>query len=101
MLFSDPLGALREMLRVTKQNGALALVVWVRSDTNPFLHIVSTVISRYVGTTPADPDSPGAFRFAESGSLAKVLREAGATGVCERLLKFRIEAPNQVALLKT
>lgn len=92
MFFPDPLAALREMLRVTKPNGALALVVLGRSEANPFLHVVTTVISRYVETPPADPDSPGAFRFAEPGSLAKVLSEAGATGVRERLLNFRIEA---------
>jgi SAM-dependent methyltransferase len=92
MFFPDPLAALCEMLRVTKPNGALALIVWGRSDANPFLRVVSTVISRYVETTPADPDAPGAFRFAEPGSLAKVLNEAGATGVRERLLNFRVEA---------
>ena len=93
MFFPDPLAALLEMLRVTKPNGALALVVWGRSDANPFLHIVTTVLSRYVETPPADPDAPGAFRFAESGTLAKVLSEAGAIGIRERLLEFRIEAP--------
>ena len=93
MLFPDPLAALREMLRVTKPEGILALVVWGRSEANPFLHVVSTVISRYVEAPPADPDAPGAFRFAESGSLVKVLREAGATGVREHVLDFRIEAP--------
>ncbi len=93
MFFPDPLAALREMLRVTKPNGVLALVVWGRSDANPFLHVVTTVISRYVETPPADTDAPGAFRFAESGTLAEVLSEAGAIGIRERLLKFRIEAP--------
>src|SRR5260370_38301031 len=93
MFFPDPIAALREMLRVTKPNGALALVVWGRSDANPFLHVVTTVISRYMETLPADPHAPGAFRFAEPGSLAKVLSEAGATGVREHLVNFRIEAP--------
>ena len=92
MFFPDPLAGLREMLRVTRSNGALALVVWDKSESNPFLHIVSTVISRYVETPPADADAPGAFRFAERGKLARILSDAGAADVREHLLKFQIEA---------
>lgn len=93
MFFPDPPGALREMLRVTRPGGALSLAVWHRSDLNPFFSVVTGVMSRYVETPPADPGAPGAFRFAEPGDLARVLGEAGATDVRERLLKFRIEAP--------
>src|SRR5207302_7578980 len=93
MFFPDPLAAFREMLRVTKPQGALTLVVWHKSELNPFLHLVTDVLSRYVETPPADSDAPGAFRFAEPGSLANILKEAGARDVRERLLKFRMEAP--------
>jgi SAM-dependent methyltransferase len=96
MFFPNPLAALREMLRVTKPNGALTLVVWHKSELNPFLHFVTDVLSRYMETPPADPDAPGAFRFAEPGVLAGILREAGATRIHERLLKFRMEAPISV-----
>jgi SAM-dependent methyltransferase len=93
MFFPDPLAALREMFRVTKRNGTLALVVWDKSESNPFLHIVSTVIARYVETPAADPDALGAFRFAEHGKLAELLSQAGAVKARERPLDFRIEAP--------
>jgi SAM-dependent methyltransferase len=93
MFFPDPLAALREMLRVTKPKGALTLVVWHKSQLNPFLHLVTDVLSRYVETPPPDPDAPGAFRFAEPGGLAHILKEAGAGDVCERLFRFRMEAP--------
>ena len=93
MFFPNPLAALREMLRVTKPGGALILVVWHKSELNPFLHLVTDVLSRYVETPPADHDAPGAFRFAEPGSLANILKEAGARDVRERVLKFRMEAP--------
>src|SRR6266571_1957537 len=93
MFFPDPLAALREMLRVTKPKGALTLVVWHKSELNPFSYIVTDVVSRYVDSPPADPDAPGAFRFAEPGALAHILKEAGAGDVCERLFRFRMEAP--------
>ncbi len=93
MFFPDPVAALREMLRVTKSEGALSFAVWHESNANPFAYIVTDVVSRHLKTQPTDPDAPGAFRFAEPGKLARVLAEAGAVHVRERLLKFQIEAP--------
>ena len=93
MFFPKPLGALREMLRVTKSGGTISLAVWHKSELNPFAHLVTEVINRYVEPPPIDPHAPGAFRFAELGKLAGVLTEAGAIEVHERLLEFRIAAP--------
>jgi ubiquinone/menaquinone biosynthesis C-methylase UbiE len=94
MFFPDPLAALREMVRVTKAGGAISLAVWGKSDLNPFSSLITDVVARHSGAAaPADPNAPGAFRFAESGSLAAVLAEAGALQVRERVLKFQIEAP--------
>lgn len=93
MFFPDPLSGLREMLRVIKSEGSLSFAVWHKSNLNPFAYIVTDIISRHMATPPADPDAPGAFRFAEPGKLAQILKEAGATQVRERLLKFHIEAP--------
>ena len=93
MFFPDPVAALREMLRVTKTEGTLSFAVWHESNANPFAYIVTDVVSRHMKTQPADPDAPGAFRFAEPGKLIRVLAQAGAVHVRERLLKFQIEAP--------
>lgn len=93
MFFPDVPAALREMLRVTKQQGALCFVVWGNAERNPFAYVVTDVMSRYVDVPPADADAPGAFRFAERGKLARLLTEAGATNVRERELKFHIAAP--------
>jgi FAD/FMN-containing dehydrogenase len=50
-------------------------------------------MSRHVETSPADRNAPGAFRFAELGKLAGVLRSAGAIDVRERVFAFDIAAP--------
>lgn len=93
MFFPDPAAALREMLRVTKREGAMSLVVWDKSELNPFSYVITNVVSRYLEVTPADPSTPGAFRFAEAGALGRILKDAGADGVKERVLKFTIAAP--------
>ncbi|HEY3026636.1 MAG TPA: methyltransferase domain-containing protein [Pyrinomonadaceae bacterium] len=93
MFFSDPLGGLSEMLRVVKSGGYVAFVVWAAPDLNPFFQVITDTVSRYIDSPPADPDAPGAFRFAEPGKLAALLEDAGAVTVKERVLSFRIDAP--------
>jgi ubiquinone/menaquinone biosynthesis C-methylase UbiE len=92
MFFPDPPAALREMLRVTKPSGIMALAVWDKSELNPFFYVVTNVVSRYSEVAPADPNAPGAFRFAERGALAQILSDAGASDINERVLKFQITA---------
>ena len=93
MFFPDPLAGLVEMLRVTKIGGAISLAVWGKSDLNPFSYLITNVVARHFDEPPADPNAPGAFRFAEAGLLADLLRQAGASDVKERVLKFDIAAP--------
>ena len=94
MFFPDPLAALREMLRVTKREGAMSLAVWAKSELNPFCYLITNVVaSHFEAAAAADPNAPGAFRFAEPGTLARILRGAGATDVKERELKFHMAAP--------
>ena len=93
MFFPDPLAALREMLRVTKNGRRMALAVWDKSELNPFSYVITNVVERYFDSPPPDPSVPGAFRFAETGVLAGALKDAGATEVKEQSLKFHIAAP--------
>jgi ubiquinone/menaquinone biosynthesis C-methylase UbiE len=94
MFFPDPLAGLREMLRVAKREGVLSLAVWDKGELNPFSYLITNIVARYFEPeASADQNAPGAFRFAEHGSLARILAEAGAVDVRERVLKFQIAAP--------
>src|SRR5215510_6250819 len=90
VMCTDPVA---EMLRVTKPDGTVTLVVWHKSDLSPFCYLITNVMSRHVPSPPADPEAPSAFRFAEPGKLARALTAAGAVAVRELLLEFQIEAP--------
>jgi ubiquinone/menaquinone biosynthesis C-methylase UbiE len=93
MFFPDPLAGLREMLRVTKPSGRIALAVWHRSEFNPYSYVVTQVVSRHLAASPVDPDAPDAFRFASLGKLAAILEQAGAVDVRECVVRFNIAAP--------
>ena len=92
MFFVDPVTALREALRVIRNDGNVSFVVWGPKEVNPFFSTVNDVVDRFVESTEEDPDAPDAFRFAEPGKLAGILKNAGAENVVERALNFQIEA---------
>ena len=92
MFFANPLEGLREMMRVLRPRGRLALAVWTAPDFNPFFRVVTTVMSRHLDSPPEDPSAPGAFRFARQGELAGLLAKAGAQNVRELTLDFQISA---------
>jgi len=93
MFFVDAVGSMREMLRVVKPGGSLTFAVWYKSDVNPFCYLVSGVVDQHVKAAEADPNAPNAFRFAELGKLAAVMKEAGAIDVRDEIVSFDIEAP--------
>lgn len=93
MFFSDVSTALREILRVIKPGGHVALLVWAGRELNPFFSVITEILDRFVPGEVEDEDAPAAFRFARQGTLAKLLEEAGVQAVKERSVLFDTEAP--------
>jgi SAM-dependent methyltransferase len=93
MFFPSPVDAIREILRVLKPAGKLALAVWGMAERNPFFSALSRVIEYYAGPPAPEPDAADAFRYATPGKLRDLMGEAGAVATSERLLDFKIQAP--------
>jgi len=82
MFFADATGAMRESLRVLLPGGRAAFAVWGGPE-QPFFGMTVGVLRRYVVLPKPEPDAPHIFRFAQPGSLAAVMREAGFRNVRE------------------
>jgi ubiquinone/menaquinone biosynthesis C-methylase UbiE len=92
MFFVDPVTAVREGLRVIREDGCVSFAVWGPKEVNPFFSTITDVIDRFVEFPPLDPDARDAFRFAVPGKLAGLLENADAKNVTERQLNFQIKA---------
>ena len=85
MLSVDPGAALREMRRVLRPSGHVALAVWDQPERNPWATIPTRALVELGHAEPPDPEAPGMFVLSDRARLTGLLEEAG-------FLDVRIEA---------
>jgi SAM-dependent methyltransferase len=81
MLVPDPARAAREIARVLRPGGRVALTVWGPRDRNPWLGVVFDAVSAQLDTPMPPPGVPGPFSLEDAGRLSRLLSDAGLTGV--------------------
>lgn len=89
MFRPDPAKTIAGALRVLKQGGRLAVVVWDSAEKNPFFTSVLGPVGRFVSLPPTAPKGPGSFRLA-GDELERVVRAGGFGEVRVSTLAFEV-----------
>lgn len=84
MFFPDMLLATKEMFRVLKPGGRIAVAVWNGPEKNFWVTAVGSTINRNMQLSPPPPEAPGMFRCAKEGLLQGLFQQAGFKNTSEK-----------------
>ncbi|MBC7847029.1 MAG: class I SAM-dependent methyltransferase [Flavobacterium sp.] len=84
MFFPDMLMAAKEMARVLKPGGRIAVSVWNGPEKNFWVTAIGGTINRNMQLTPPPPEAPGMFRCANEGLIQGLFQKAGLKNTFEK-----------------
>ena len=84
MFFPGMTAAVDEMARVAKPGARISAAVWGRAAENPWASLILGTIARHTELPLPPPGTPGLFRCAAQGFMARIFRDAGLVDVSER-----------------
>jgi SAM-dependent methyltransferase len=77
MLVPDPERGAREIRRVLRPAGRVAITVWGPRELNPWLGVVFDAVSEQLRAPMPPPGTPHPFSLSDAGRLAAILEGAG------------------------
>lgn len=83
MFFPDMLVAAKEMVRVLKPGGRIAVSVWIAPDRNDWFTAAMGVVGKHIAIPQPPPGAPSMFRCATPGQISGLFRDAGLKNITE------------------
>lgn len=96
--FAHPELAVKELARVTRKGGRVALTVWGTPGENVFFGSVYRAIEQHA-TKPEVPQGPPFFRFSDRSELTRLLEGAGLTNARAEAVSWRSSVKDARAFL--
>jgi SAM-dependent methyltransferase len=94
MFATDPARAAREIRRVLRPGGRVALAVWGPRERNPWLGVVLDTVSAHMGVPIPPPGMPGPFSLEDADELAALLSGAELSDVSVGEVPVPLRAPS-------
>ncbi|HEX3621493.1 MAG TPA: class I SAM-dependent methyltransferase [Acidimicrobiales bacterium] len=95
MMFAlDPAAAAREIARVTRPGGRVAVSVWGPPAQNPWLGLAAAALSAELGRQVPPPGGPGPFALADAVRLRALFVDAGLEDIAIEEVTCPLRAPS-------